>query len=152
MSIPSHAYIELILNGHRFTTWADDDPPYMIDDPDSATYKLGQDGKQFGLGLPVFGGTFRIRLAPHSPSVQWCIEREAERMQRLRNRVRAQAFNGTLSDVANNNHWTFKGGSILRFPRMTIANQTYEASWQFEQIIPNVSSGSFAERFDEEGR
>ena len=151
MSIPSHAYIEIILNGHRFTTFADDNPPYMIDDEDSATFKLGGDGKQFGLGLPLFGGVFRVRLAPHSPSVQWCIQREAERMQRLRNRVRAQAFNGTLTDTVNNNNWSFKGGAILRLPRMTIADQTYEAAWRFEQIIPNVDGGTFAERFDEEG-
>ena len=91
-SLQSHRYIEIILNGHRFTTFADDDPPYQIISDDMATFKLGGDGKQFGLTMPTFGGELVIRLTPDSPSTQWAVQRKADWLQRLRNRVRLESF------------------------------------------------------------
>lgn len=150
-SIPSHAHIELILNGHRVTTWAADDPPYDIETDDSAEFSVGQDGKLYGLGRADFGGTLRFRLTPHSPSVQWCIKRESERKQRLLDKLIAQSFSGTLADVARNIDVSLKGGAIQMLPPRSIANQTYEAVFRFERIISNVDGGKFGERFDEEG-
>lgn len=150
-SIPSHAHIEIALNGYDITTFADDDPPYMIETDDSAEFKVGQDGKLYGLGRADFSGTLRIRLAPHSPAVQWCISRENERKQRLIDKVRHQTFNGTLVDVVNNIDYRLQGGAIQNLPAMTIANQTYEAVFRFERIISNVDSGAFAPRFNTEG-
>ena len=61
----SFAHIELILNGHRFTGWADEDPPFEFDFEESSDRTRGADGGMYALGMPTYGGTFTFKMFPY---------------------------------------------------------------------------------------
>ena len=144
--LPSHAHVDLILNGTRIDTWADDDPPYDLETDDSANLTTGKAGRKYGNGEANFGGRLMIRLAPHSPGVKWLIEKEIERKKLLdprgdgAGRGFAQVFNGTLKDVVAQIDVKLTGGTIIKIPPRTIAGQTFEATFDFEIVESNVDS------------
>ncbi|MBF2753947.1 MAG: hypothetical protein ISN29_01625 [Gammaproteobacteria bacterium AqS3] len=142
--LPSHAHVECILNGTRFDTWADDDPPYEFETDDSASLTLGMSGRTYGNGSANFGGRLMLRLAPHSPGVQQLIKWEIERKNRLLPSSKggspnyAQVFSGTLEDVVTGLGVTLDGGTIIKIPARTIAGQTFEATFQFERCTIKI--------------
>ena len=71
MQLLSHSHIECLINGHRFTGWAEDDPPYSWEYEDAVELKKGQDGGLYGNSMPEFGGIYNFMVEPSSPTSQW---------------------------------------------------------------------------------
>ena len=112
----SHAHIELMLNGHRFVGWAEDDPPYEFEYEDASELKRGQDGGMYGLSMPSFGGILTIKLQPASPTAQWCIQQEQIRKNLQKSKAQSRIYRGTLSDPAVGITAELAGGSSFNFP------------------------------------
>ena len=72
----SFAHIKVILNGFSFSGWADEDPPYDIDQEESSDRTRGRDGGMYVLGLPMFGGMFTFKMMADSPTAQWSVQQE----------------------------------------------------------------------------
>ena len=98
MQILSHAHIQCILNGHRVTGWAEDDPPYAFEFEDAAELVEGQDGGLYGVGMPRLGGTFRFMVQPASPTVQWAMQQEQHRKNAYVTGDALRVYNGTFGD------------------------------------------------------
>ena len=143
MQLLNHSHIECILNGHRWTGWAEDDPPYESEFEDAAELKTGQDGGLYGLGMPQLGGILTLKAQPASPSVQWCIQQEQMRKNAHKQRQALRVYTGSFSDPVLGVSYEMAGGVILMFPATLVANQTYEARIQFEEITSSVDGGNF---------
>ena len=142
--LKSHRHIELVLNGHRFTGWSDDDPPYEFEYEDSIETKTGQDGGLYGSSKPNFGATLTFKLSPTSPSCQWAMQQEQLRKNSVKDNTVLRVYSGTFSDPVQGVSWRLEGGFIMKFPAINIANQTYEGSVMFEELIANVDGGRFS--------
>lgn len=148
MQLPAHAHVEVVLNGFTITDWGKDDPPYRIVRPgDAIEVAYTQSGKMSGLSVPMLAGVLHLMLEPFSPASRWCLQREAERMRRIINRERPQTFAGTLINVVEGVQYALEGGTIKNIPPQNIANQTFEAVFEFEKATPNVDGGTFEPRF-----
>ena len=143
MNLRSHAHIELILNGHRIVGWADDDPPYEFESEEAAEYKRGQDGGLYGRSMQSFGAKLTIKLDPSSPSTQWCIQQEQMRKNAEKSGDSIRVFAGTISDSAAGISMQLAGGGIVKFPPWSVANQSYEAEIEFEEVTSEVDGGVF---------
>ena len=141
--LKSHRHVECVLNGHRITGWSDDDPPYEFEYEDSIEIKRGQDGGLYGSSMPNFGGKFTIKLDPTSPSAQWCMQQEQLRKNAMKNNTAIRTYSGTFSDPVQGVSWRLEGGFIMKFPSTSIANTSYEAMLEFEEITANVDGGTF---------
>ena len=139
----SHAHIECIINGHRFTGWAEDDPPYEWEEEDSAEFKTGQDGGMYGLSKPEFGGMFRFKLQPASPTTQWAMQQEQMRKNSVKSRAAVRIYSGTFNDPVASTSWRMAGGVIQNFPSTRTANLTYEGTIMFEELTSQVDGGKF---------
>ena len=143
MQLLSHAHIRCILNGHLVVGFAEDDPPYEWEFEDSAEYKKGQDGGQYGRSIPTYGGLLRLKIQPNSPTTQWCIEQDQLRKNSMSAATATRTYSGSLSDQSTGNSWRLDGGGILNFPPTLVAGVTYEAALMFEIVTANVSGGRF---------
>ena len=143
MQLLSHAHIDLRLNGHRFNGWAEDDPPYEWEIEDAVEFKEGQDGGLYGVSMPRLGGVLRLKLAPTSPSTQWCIQQEQLRKNALKQRTRLRTYAGTFADPVQGISYGLSGGAILMFPPTLVAGLTYEPAIRFEEITSEVDGGIF---------
>ena len=143
MQLLSHSHIECLINGFRFTGWAEDDPPYSWEFEDAAEFKKGQDGGLYGMSMPEFGGIFRFMMNPASPVSQWAMQQEQMRKNSHLNRSRLRVFSGTFSDPVQGVSWRMEGGAILQFPATRVAGVSYEGALQFEQITASVDGGVF---------
>ena len=143
MYLKAHSHIECIINGHRFTGWASDDPPYDFEQDDAAEYEEGADGGLYGLGRPRLGGTFIFKMQPAAPTAQWAMQQEQLRKNSHKMRQALRVYSGSFSDPVQNVHWTMSGGGILMLPAMCFANVTYEGRLRFEELTAGVDGGVF---------
>ena len=152
-SVASNASIQCRMNRGEFDidTWAEDDPPYMIETDDFLDIKKGQDGKYYIYNRADFGGTFTIHLAPYAPAVQWLINQANIRDNYLIQQRRAKIYECNITDVDRGVNFDMTGGVLLHAPKMMNPNNTYTARFVFERIVPNVDAGYFAGRFDPNG-
>lgn len=65
--------IEIIINGHRFEGYAEEDEPYDLTFPETSAQKFGPHGNVYSDENRRRDAVLTLRLAPHSPSTQWCI-------------------------------------------------------------------------------
>ena len=143
MQLLSHAHVECILNGFRFTGWAEDDPPYSWEYEDSSERKKGQDGGLYGMSMPAFGGVFQFMMDPSSPVAQWAMQQEQMRKNSHLNRSRLRVYSGTFSDSVQGVSWRLEGGVIVNFPATRVPGVSYEGSLEFELITAQVDGGVF---------
>ena len=139
----SHAHVELIINGHRFVGWAEDDPPYEWEFEDAAEFKEGQDGGLYGIGNPRLGGVLTFKLQPASPSTQWSMQQEQLRKNAHIEKSALRVYAGSFSDPVQSVSWQLEGGVIQMLPATRVPNQTYEGKIRFEKITANVDGGTF---------
>ena len=143
MQLRSHAHLEVILNGHMVSGWADDDPPYEWEFEEANEFKTGQDGGLYGLSKPEFGGVLTLKLTPNAESTKWSIQQEQNRKNAIKARRRARIFRGTFRDNGANISLDLSGARSLCSPRGRRRNQTYEAKIRFEEVTSNVDGGIF---------
>ena len=141
--IESYAHLECIINGHRFTGWADEDPPFEFDFDDSAEFTEGADGGMYVLGKPAFGGGFTFKMFSTSPTSQWSMQQEQIRKDGHMMGNPARSYSGTLTNPGTGVSYRLDGGFIRNFPAVAIPNQTYEGMLRFEQITSLVDGGTF---------
>ena len=139
----SQSHIECIINGHRFTNWANEDPPYDFEEEDAIETETGSDGGLYVHGMPKFGAIFVFKMFPSSPTTQWAIQQEQLRKNAYKNRTAVKVYEGTLTNSVQGVSFSMAGGYILNFPATLVPNKTYEGRIQFEEIISNVDGGVF---------
>ena len=144
MQILSNSHIECIINGHTFSGWASDDPPWEVEEEDAASTEKGADGGMYVSGMPALGGVFRFKMSPSSPTTQWAIQQTQLRKNAHKEKAALVVYSGTLSDPVQGVSHDFAGGVIMNFPAVRpAAGQTYEGSLEFEEITSNVDGGTF---------
>ena len=139
----SFAQIKVIINGHEFEGWADEDPPYEFDFEESSTRSIGRDGGLYALGEPMFGGQWTFKMQASSVTAQWAVQNEQTRKDAHRDGTPLRTYAGTIADIPNQLNYRLEGGVIVMFPAVIIPNQTYEGSIYFESITSNVDAGRF---------
>ena len=77
--LESYAHLECIINGFRFSGWADEDPPFEFDFEESSERTRGADGGLYALGMPTYGGTWTFKVFPTAPPAQWAMQNEQMR-------------------------------------------------------------------------
>ena len=143
MQLLSHAHIDCLMNGHRFTGWAEDDPPYSWEYEDAVEMTEGQDGGLYGVSMPRFGGTYNFMVEPSSPTCQWAMQQEQMRKNAHLNRSALRIYSGVFSDPVQGVSWRMEGGVIVQLPATRVANLSYEGSIRFELITAQVDGGIF---------
>ena len=142
-NLRSHAHIHIILNGHRFSGWADDDPPYEFETEEAAEFKRGQDGGLYGRSMQSFGATLTFKLDPSSLTTQWCIQQEQLRKNSEKDGGVIRGYEGSISDSSAAISMRLAGGSILKLPPWSVANMSYEGQLIFEEVTSEVDGGRF---------
>ena len=143
-SIESFAHIECIINGFRFTGWADEDPPYEFEYESSSTRTRGPDGGLYALGLTMYGGMWTFKMMPNSPTTQWAIQQEQMRKDAHVNGSPFRYYEGTIIDSVQGVSFRLEGGIIDIFPATKIPGVTYEGTIDFEKITSLVDGGMFS--------
>ena len=140
----SAAHIETIINGHRFQGISDDERPYEFpSDQELVEVKMGVDGGVYGMTKPHFGGPFKIKLEPTSPSVQWCIQQRRLFDRAIEEGTPHVYYSGSYRDIAQGRSAVLSGGFLLTANQMAEQGQIYEITFQFEKIVPNVDGAQF---------
>lgn len=138
-TIFSWRQIQLLLNGHRFTGFADEDPAVEFDSVDLAEITTGRDGTLHADDTGVLGGPVTIKLLPGSESVKQCLRWKAER-----DRGEHTEFEGTFADPTLGFSAALRGGIFMSCPTMTVPGQTFEVVFHFEEIVPDADGANFS--------
>lgn len=139
----SFAHIQLILNGHRFVAYADEDPPIDFEYESSSDRVRGADGGLYARGMPNYGGMMTFKMLPTSPSTQWAIQQEQLRKDSHFMGTQQTYYSGTYSNPVTGVSYRLEGGVIDLFPATQIPGVTYEGSIDFEVITSLVDGGVF---------
>lgn len=142
-AIDSFASVEIIINGHRFTAWADEDPPFEFEYEESSDRSRGPDGGLYAMGVPNYGGTFTFKMFPTSPTTQWAIQQEQMRKDAHLSGEPQTIYEGTYVDPSKGINFRMEGGIIATFPATLVPGVTYEGMIDFEVITSNVDGGVF---------
>ena len=130
--------ISLVLNGHRFQSWSDSEPPVDFPKIEVLKTKTGRDGSLHATDSGMRGGEVTVKLQPTSPSTQRCLQwlTEAARDQHL-------TFSGSYSDPGTRTAARLKGGRLMSADSIVNPDKEYEATFVFEEIIPSADGGVF---------
>ena len=140
----SHAHVELQIGGHDFEGWADEDRPVEFDaGGDRITISRGKDGGMYGVDEAILGGPLTVRLAPTSPSAQWCIQQNQMRKDAIVDGGEIPIYDGSYSDAVQGRAATLEGGVLPTCPDMVEPGVTFEAMFEFQKIISDVDGATF---------
>ena len=143
MQIQSFAHLDLIINGHRFVGWADEDPPIDWEFEDMNEVAHGADGGAYILSKPDLGGMMTVKLFATSPSTQWLIQQRAMRDNALVDKSAITIYSGSFGDAVQGATWELSGGWLDNVPLVAMPNVTFEARLGFERIVPNVDGATY---------
>ena len=151
--ILSHAHIELEIGGHTFLGYADEDRPVEFDGgADRISTSVGKDGGLYGVDEAMLGGDITIRLAPTSPSAQWCItENQMRKDTVMAGGDATPIYDGSYNDNSQGRAAELLGGVLVACPDMVEPGVTFEVMFRFEQIISSVDGATFTAPRDERG-
>lgn len=135
----SWRHIELILNGHRFQGWSDDDPPVEFPDIDLVNVVTGKDGAAYYSDTGMLGGEVTIKLLPTSESAKRCLRWLEERDSGAR-----LEFEGTYGDSEIGFSAALRGGALRTCRPATVPDQNFEVVFHFEEIIPDYDAAQFS--------
>lgn len=129
----------LILNGHRFSGFADEEPAVELEPVELLMEKWSKDGALHGVGTNRKGGQMTVKLQPTSPSAKWMLGQHAEiqRGERIE-------WNGTYGDPGLNYDQTLRGGLLKSCPFGTSPDQTFEVVLIFERVTPDYGAADFS--------
>ena len=139
----SFATIEVIIQGHRFMGWSDDDPPLEFSDEDGNEFSVGADGGLYAIGNPQFGTEMTFKVFPNSPTVQWAINQEQMRKDDLAAGNDQVIYAGSYINPATGDSYRLSGGFIMNFPSTRVPGVTYEGTMKFEEIASSVGTARF---------
>ena len=137
-AILSTRHCKLIINGHQFNGYSNDDPPVEFPDIDFLDYEFGKDGGLYGNDNGMQGGELLVKLAPGSESAKWCIRQLARR-----NRGERVLYSGSYGDVNLNYVTNMLGGRFKMCPPAVTPGKTFEATFVFKQYQPLYDGALF---------
>jgi len=138
-TILSYKHVELIINGHRFESWSDDDTPVEFPEITFVETTIGRDGTMSVVDTGALGGELVVNLLSTSRSAQRIIQWIQER-----NRGARSFFEGTFSDTELGYSVQLKGG-VLKMAKPTVTpGETYTATFEFEEMVPDFDGANFA--------
>ena len=143
MQIQSFAHLDLILNGHRFEGWANEDPPIDWEFDDLNEVSWGQDGGVYLLSKPMFGGYMTVKVFDTSPTAQWLMQQRLQRDNALIDKAEVTVFSGSFGDAVQGSSWELSGGWLENVPLVAMPHVTFAAKIGFERITPNVDGGTY---------
>ena len=141
--IESFAHIEIIINGWRFSGYADEDPPVEFEYESSSDRVIGADGGLYARGMPNYGGMFTFKMLPTSPTTQWAIQQGQLRKDSHMDGTPEILYSGTYVNPSTGVSYRMEGGVIDLFPATQVPGVTYEGSIYFEVITSLVDGGTF---------
>ena len=141
----THAHLSIIIDGHRFVSFADEDQPYEFEWPVLRDGTTGADGAHYSRAIADFGCMLTIRLSDISPSLQWAIQRRQEYLNAVRQGRTIPIHSGSIADLSFGISGTMGGMSIDdTFPGWPgAASSTNEIKFDVELWTPNVEGGAF---------
>ena len=141
----SHAHLSIIIDGHRFNSFADEDQPYEFEWPTLRDGTTGADGAHYSRAIADFGCKLTIRLSDISPSLQWAIQQRQMYLNAVRQGLTIPIHSGSISDLSFGISGTMGGMSIDdTFPGWPgAANSTNELMFDIELWTPSVEGGAF---------
>lgn len=141
----SHAHLEIIIDGHRFVSYADEDQPYEFEWPVLREGTTGADGAHYSRAIADFGCMLTIRLSDISPSLQWAIQQRQLYLNAVREGGVIPIHRGSISDTSFGISGEMAGMVIDdTFPGWPgAASSTNELKFDVELWTPNVDGGQF---------
>ena len=137
-TILSFEHIKLTLNGHTFQGWANEDPPVEFPDIEFLETDWGKDGTLYASNTAIRGGEVMVKLLPSSRSTKKVLNWVSERQ-----RGKRLSFKGTFSDPELGFTVTLRGGLLTQAAAAAVPDKTYEATFTFEEILPNYNTAQF---------
>ena len=141
----SHAHLSIIIGGHRFVSFADEDQPYEFEWPSLRDGMVGADGAHYSRAIADFGCMLTIRLSDISPSLQWAIAQRTMHLNAVRDGATIPILAGSISDLSFGISGTM-GGMVIEdtFPGWPgAAGSTNELKFDVELWTPSVDGGAF---------
>ena len=138
--IQSQRNISLLLQGHRFQSFAEEEEPVSFDAPEMLSVKYGDDGTMYVKSSGMLGGEMTVRLAPTSRSAGWCLTRRMEVK-----RGTPMVLAGTYSDPNRNYSADLRGGVLVSCPTAVTPGTTFEATFKFEEIDAHSEGALFGD-------
>lgn len=138
-TILSSRHAELTINGHRFTGFSDDDPPVEFPDIELITTMRGRDGAMYASDTAIQGGEVTVKLLPTSQSAKQVLRWMTEILRGGR-----MLFQGSYADTELGYSVQLKGGMLKTAPPSVVPGKTYEATFEFEQLLPDYDGANFA--------
>ena len=141
----SHAHLSIIIDGHRWVGFSDDDQPYEFTWPELREGKLGVDGGHYGAANADFGCGFKIKSSDVSPSLQWAIQQRTMYLNAVRDGLEVPVLSGSITDLSFGISATLSGMTVDgEFPGWPgAAGSTNEVMFDVTQFTPNVDGGAF---------
>ena len=141
----SHDHLEIIINGHRLTGFADEDQPYEHEFPVIVESTTGADGKLYGKANAAFGVILTVRLNDVSPSLGWAFEQRTMLLEAIRRGGAIPVINGSINDLNFGVSGRYQNGHLEgNFPGFPMAAQsTNELMFKFEEWIGNTQGGQY---------
>ena len=141
----SHAHLSIIIDGHRFVSYADEDQPYEFDWPTLRDGSTGADGAHYSRAIADFGCMITIRLSDISPSLQWAIQQRQLHLNAVRDGGEIPILAGSITDLSFGISGSMQGMSIEdTFPGWPgAAGSTNELKFDVELFTPDVAGGAF---------
>ena len=136
--ILSHRHIIFRLNGKRLQGFADEDPPVEFPEIDMLDAVFGKDGALYGNDTAILGGEV---VAKFQPTSQACID--ILRWFAQRQRGSRLAFAGSYADLELGYSLDLRGGLFKMTKPIIVPGETFQATWVFEELIPDVDGVSF---------
>ena len=127
----SHRRNSLIVNGHRFSDLADEDPPVEFPTNPVIDIKVGPSGRHYRRDTNERGGMVKVKVFPDSTDVDVLL--------RWREQALADSldipFSGSYYSAKRRKTTQMSGGSFVSSPSAAVPGQTFEATFDFERIV-----------------
>ena len=126
-------HIQMVINGIRVTGYSDDSPPVEFPDIELLQETWGPDGTLHLLSTGRKGGEVMVKLLPTSAFVEHLLRWHAD-IQGDEN----LEFEGTYADARLNFSCLMRGGKLKICPPAVVPGETFEATFVFEELIPQA--------------
>ena len=133
----SQRRISLILNGHQFEGWSTSDAPVKFPGVDLLEIQRGRDGTMYASDTGNRGGEMQVMLHPTSISAQRCAKWWGEHAKDA-----DLNFSGIYNDPDLGISLSLRGGKMRNAPPIPVQGEDYQATWDFEEMVPNVDGGT----------
>ena len=136
----SFRHVSLQINGHSFSGWADEDPPVDFESLDLLEATFGRSGDMYISDRGKRGGEVTVKLLPTSPSAVRCLQWLNESLKDA-----DLDFNGIYADTKLNIGLTMKNGKFKMCDTTVVDGKTFECTWLFEELIPDVDGATLGQ-------